>query len=137
MRRLIRLALYSAVPALIALGAFVLGGSDTPLPADGEIAATPASPSMPGVETGPAVQAYVDEAGNLVAPPAGALPKKPGVTRSFSRFTMEQTDRGGVLVNFNDGWQNAAIAHVGPDGKVHVECVPVGDAAPGTAEGEE
>ncbi len=88
-------------------------------------------------QTQPGVKAFVDEKGNLTAAPQAARAPEAGTTRSFSRFTTEPTARGGVLVNFNDGWQNAAIAHVGPDGTVCVECVPAGSSAAAAEEQEE
>lgn len=137
MRISLRLLLCGSLLAVLGSAALLLRGADASSEANQRLETCPGGnlPAISGAQ--PAVKAFVDGQGNLIAPPEAARAAAPAVTRSFSSFTTEQTERGGVLVNFNDGWQNAAIAHVGPDGRVSVECVPVGSGAAATTEKEE
>lgn len=87
--------------------------------ADGDTS-TPAASAA--VQSG--VTAYVDESGNLIEPPAGAAKQAAAGSRDFARFTYEPTPSGGVALNFNGAWQSSAVAHVGGDGQIAVQCVP-------------
>lgn len=69
------------------------------------------------------VQAFVDAQGNLIQPPAESTRRATGETRDFARFTFERAQGGGVMLNFNGAWQSAAVAHVGANGRITVECV--------------
>lgn len=71
------------------------------------------------------LRAFVDAQGNLIQPPAESTRRATGETRDFARFTYERAQGGGVMLNFNGAWQSAAVAHVGANGRITVECVTV------------
>lgn len=82
--------------------------------------------AQPAPAAASGVQAYLDENGQLAAPPASKAAASPSAARAFSQFRYEQTPDGGVMLDFNGTWQSATVAHVDADGRVGFECVHAG-----------
>ena len=70
--------------------------------------------------------------GKRVPRPAGAaaVPPAPAFSTSHQGLVEKPAPGGGIMIDLQGRFRNAATATVGADGTVHRDCVPPGMAAP-------
>jgi hypothetical protein len=81
---------------------------------------------IPGAASG--LAAFVDDAGNLVAPSAGAVWPAGPPPKAFGQFTYRTLPSGVVVGDLNGAWLVSMEASVAEDGSVNIGCVHPGGA---------